>query len=132
MSGHSQSISFPSEFTELRLVLAEVASFEFRDFVATFRFFDRAGNPLKEGDLDASYSKKLSAYFRYLLSSSVGVGNDIVKPIRLRKPAKSVHVEVQPWKRRDSSELEHVQNQLFAVAKSSDDKFIWTGRIGAK
>lgn len=132
MSEYSRGISFPSEFTELRLVLGEAASFEFRDFVATFRFYDRAGYLLSEKDLDASYSSKLGAYFRYLLSSSVGVGNDIVKPIRLRKPAKTVHVEVQPWKRRDGEESGRVQNRLFVVAKSSDKKFNWTGRIGGK
>ena len=132
MSGHLQSISFPSDFTEFRLVLGGVTSFEFRDFVATFRFFDRAGNPLNESDLDASYSDKLGAYFRYLLSSSVGVGNDIVKPVRLRTPAKTVHVEVQPWKRRDGYEADEVQNKLFVVAKDSGNNFIWTGRIGAK
>lgn len=132
MLGNSQYISFPSEIAELRLILGGVASFNVRDFVATFQFFDRAGEQLSQSDLDASYSTKFGSYFRYLLSSDVGVGNDIVQPVRLRRPARSVRIEIHPWKRQSRSELTAVQNQLFAVAKDYDSRFIWTRRVGAK
>lgn len=132
MSDNSQNISFPCEFTELRLVLGGAMSFDARDFVATFQFFDRAGNPLSENDLDAYYSNTFDSYFRYLLSSKSGVGKDILQPVRLSRPAKSVRIEVHPWKRQSSSESANVQNQLFAVAKDSDNRFIWTRRIGTK
>lgn len=132
MSGHSQRVVFPSEFTEFRLVLGEPTSFEHRDFVVTFRFFNHTGDLLGDSDLNASYSNKLGAYFRYLLSSDEGVGQNVIKPIKLIRPARSVEVGVLPWKSRDAAKARAVQSQLFAVAADADTNFIWTGRIGAK
>lgn len=132
MSGCSPRVTFPSGFTEFRLVLSSPASFKYKDFVATFRFFDHAGNPLSDSDLDATFSRKLGANFRYLLSSSVALGESVVKPIRLRKPAQSVDVDVRPWLVRDRNEANAVKALLFAVATDTDRNFIWAGRIGAK
>lgn len=94
------NVIFPSEFKEFSLALATPFEYQYRDFVATFAFFDSEGKQLEPEEVSASWSPKLGGSFRYLKSGEPGKQSEVIKPIMLNAPARSAVVEISLGRRR--------------------------------
>lgn len=123
------NVIFPSEFKEFSLALAAPFEYQYRDFVATFVFFDTDGKQLEPEKVSASWSPKLGGSFRYLKSGETGVQPEVIKPIMLNAPARSAFVEVFPWKKRDKELARSIQESLLIAVKDDELGLTWTRRI---
>ena len=123
------NVIFPSEFKEFSLALATPFEYQYRDFVATFAFFDSEGKQLEPEEVSASWSPKLGGSFRYLKSGEPGKQSEVIKPITLNASARSAAVKVSPWKKKDKELARRVQDSLLVTVKDDELGLTWTKRI---
>ncbi|MCZ9306423.1 hypothetical protein L8V01_02850 [Corynebacterium sp. c8Ua_181] len=123
------NVIFPSEFKEFSLALATPFEYQYRDFVATFAFFDSEGKQLEPEEVSASWSPKLGGSFRYLKAGETGAQSEVIKPITLNAPARSVFVEVSPWRKKDKDLARSIQESLLIAVKDDELGLTWTRRI---
>ncbi len=123
------NVFFPSEFKEFSLALSVPFEYQYRDFVATFAFFDAEGKKLGPAEVSATWSPKLGDSFRYLKSVEAGAQSAIIKPITLKAPAISAFVKVSPWKKKDKALAQKIQESLLVAVKDDELGLTWTRRI---
>lgn len=123
------NVTFPSEFRELSLALAASIQYKYRDFVATFVFYDTEGKPLEPDEVSASWSPKLGGCFRYLQSRENTEDVDVVKPIILKRAALSADVKISPWGKRDEAQAHSIQDSLLVSVKNEELGLTWTRKI---
>ena len=123
------NVIFPSEFKEFSLAISGPFEYQYRDFVATFAFFDAEGKKLNPEEVSATWSPKLGSSFRYLKPGEAGTQSTIIKPITLNTPAVSAYVKVSPWKKKDKELARRVQDWLLVTVKDDELGLTWTKRI---
>ncbi|MGV0403707.1 hypothetical protein ACUY3C_02070 [Corynebacterium marquesiae] len=123
------NVIFPSEFKEFSLALSGPFEYQYRDFVATFAFFDAEGKKLSPEEVSATWSPKLGSSFRYLKPDEAGTQSTIIKPITLNTPAVSAYVKVSPWKKKDRNLAQKIQESLLVAVKDDELGLTWTRRI---